>query len=90
MKTNFNKRSHLVLATGNDRIISVIGCEAGLQDFTDRLIQSISEDFDANKVVLHADITIIENGAINIFKVTIYSSVGNIEEYFKLINTPIY
>jgi hypothetical protein len=90
MKTNFNKLTHLILTTGNDRIIAIIKCKAGLHHLKDKLIQSISENFDANQVILQADITIVEYKTIHIFKANIYSDGESTEEYFKLTNTPIY
>jgi hypothetical protein len=90
MKTNFKKQSHLVFTTGNDKIIAIIECDAGLQHLKDKIIQSISENFDADQVVLQTDVTIIEYEVIHIFKAKIYSDDESTEEYFKLTNTPIY
>jgi len=90
MKANFKNQGYLVLATGNDQIISIIKCNPGLQSIKKKVVQAISDDFDANKIVLFAAITIFENGVTTIFKVKIYSGVNGFEEYFKLINTAIY
>jgi hypothetical protein len=90
MKTNFKKQSHLVLTTGNDKIISIIECDESLQHLKDKIIQSISTNFDADRVVLQTDVTITEHEVIHIFKAKIYSDDESVEEYFKLINTPIY
>jgi hypothetical protein len=90
MKTNFKNQGYLVLATGNDRIISIIKCNAGLQSIKKKVIQAILDDFNASKTTLLADTTIIENGVTTIFKARIYSGPASFEEYFKLINTAIY
>jgi hypothetical protein len=90
MKTNFKNKRNLVLSTGNDQILAVIECKLGLYKFKNKLIQAISTTFFANKVIVHADITILENATIHIFKVTLYHNNNSKEEYFKLSIAPVY
>lgn len=90
MKTKFNKQGYLLLATGNDRIISIISCKPGLRSIKKKIIQAILDDFEANKALVLADATIIENGVTTIFKARIYSDSNSFEKYFKLINVAAY
>jgi hypothetical protein len=90
MKTKFKNQEYLLLATGNDSNIAIIICKPGLRRINKKIIQAILEDFNANKIVVMADTTIIKNGMTTIFKATIYSDIGSFEEYFKLINLTAY
>lgn len=61
MKTNFTKQNHIVLTNNENKIIAIIKCETGAQNITEKLIQAISEDYDANSV----DIINEENTCLN-------------------------
>lgn len=90
MKTKFKSQGYLLLTTGNDRIVSIIICKPGLRTIKKKLIQAILDDFDANKIVLLTDTTIIENGVTTFFKAQINSDIDSFEECFKLINMAAY
>jgi hypothetical protein len=90
MKTKFTNQEYLLLAIGNDRNIAIIICKPGLRRINKKIIQAILDDFNANKIVVYGDTTIVKNGVTTIFKATIYSDTGNFEEYFKLINLTTY
>lgn len=90
MRTKFKNQGYLLLTTGNDQIISIIICKPGLRSIKKKIIQAILDDFDANKAVVLANATLIENGVTTIFKAKINSDVVSFEEYFKLINIAAY
>lgn len=90
MRTNFKNQGYLLLTTGNDRIVSIIICKLGLRSIKKKISQAILDDFDANKAVILANATIIENGMTTIFKVQIHSDEISFEEYFKLISIAAY
>lgn len=90
MRTKFKNQGYLLLLTGNDRIISIIISKPGLRSIKKKVMQAVLEDFDANKVVILANATLIENGVTTIFKAIIHSEIDSFEEYFKLINIAAY
>ncbi|SHG57688.1 hypothetical protein SAMN05443549_1053 [Flavobacterium fluvii] len=90
MRTNFKNQGYLLLTTGNDQIISIIICKPGLRSIKKKIIQAILEDFNANKAVILANATLIENAVTTIFKAQIDSDVVSFEEYFKLKILPAY
>ena len=57
MKTNFTKENFLVLTNNENKIIAIIQCAKGLQDITEKLTQSIREDYDAESVKIKSEDT---------------------------------
>lgn len=92
MKTNFDKKRYLVLASGESKIMAIIECEKGIQDITEKVKIAIRESECFETVEIINDFILKSTGAIHIVKTEVSSFKGDepYTEYYNLFETAIY
>jgi len=92
IKTNFNTEKHFVLTNNEKKIMAIINCPAGKNDISEKIIKAISEDENADSVVLVNEFVIDKAGATYILNAIIKDEgedEGN-SNYYSLTESWIY
>jgi formyltetrahydrofolate synthetase len=90
IKSNFNIEKHFVLTNGEEKIMAIIHLPAGKNDVSEKIIKAISENENAESVILSNQFVINKAGATYMLNAVVFNNIETSSNYYNLTEACIY